>query len=178
MKRFEFGRMSIMASVATVCLGVLIALSLARGASPNDVTCTVVTPVPHIFNAYDPTDATADLTIPTGSISVECDNTTSALRRVTFNLTLHTSPLLLSDGKGNTLTYGLYTNSPPTTPWNTTNKVTCTYDVAKNTKLQSACSFYGKIDKSQNVPAGVYKQNGLQVGGTWTCVPSAGAASC
>jgi spore coat protein U-like protein len=171
MKRFEFGRISILASLAMVFLGVMIALGVARGA--NDVVCTVVTPVNYAFNAYDPMSGT-DVTLPTGSISVECDNQSSSLRTVTFNLTLHTSPLVLSEPGGNTLTYGLYIDTPPTTPWNTTNKVTCSYAVAKNTKTQKACAFYGKITNSQNVPAGAYSQNGLQVGGTWSCSPATG----
>jgi spore coat protein U-like protein len=171
MKRFEFGRISILASLAMVCLGVMIALGVARGA--NTMVCTVVTPVNYVFNAYDPMSGT-DLTLPTGSVSVECDNQSSGLRTVTFNLTLNTSPLVLTEPGGNTLTYGLYTDTPPSTPWNTTNTVTCSYAIAKNTKSQKACPFYGKIGNSQNVPAGLYEQKGLQVGGTYSCVPSSG----
>jgi spore coat protein U-like protein len=171
MKQFEFGRISILASLAMVCLGVMIALGVARGA--NTMACTVLTPVNYTFNDYDPTSGT-DQTLPTGSVSVECDNQSSTARVVTFNLTLLTSPLVLTDASGNTLAYGLYTDTPPKTPWNGTNAITCNLTLAKNFKDSKACSFYGKIGNSQNVPAGTYSQKSLQVGGTFSCAPSSG----
>jgi len=144
-------------------------------AANGSVTCAVVNTT-LTFNPYDPISGAAD-TLPTGTINVQCTSTSNSAITVTYSLTLAVSPARSMASGVNSLAYDLYTDSGRTVQWNTTNQVSCSFTVAANaTNQQSACSFYGKINGGQDVPAGTYTQTGLGVGGTWSCnpVPSQG----
>jgi spore coat protein U-like protein len=135
------------------------------------VTCSIVN-VTLVFNTYDPVGG-ADDTLPTGTVIVQCSSTANQAIDVTYSLTLDTStPRTLISG-ADTLTFDLFTDTTRGTPWNTTNKVSCTYTVAKNAvNQQSSCSFYPKIGGAQDVAAGTYTRSGIALGGTWSCNPA------
>jgi len=159
------------AAALSLALTALLVLPEQAGAAGGSVTCSVVSTTLS-FNAYDPISGTAD-TLPTGTITVQCTNTSNVVTSVTYNLTLATSPARAMAFGANNVTYDLYTDSARTIQWNTTNQVSCTlFNLAAKATNQQSCSFYGKIPGSQDVPAGTYTQTGLAVGGTWSCNPA------
>ena len=159
------------AAALSLALTTLLVFPEQAGAANGSVTCSVVSTTLG-FNTYDPISGTAD-TLPTGTINVQCTSTSNGAILVTYNLTLATSPARAMASGANSVTYDLYTDSARTIQWNTTNQVSCTFNLAANAANQQSpsCSFYGKIPGSQDVPAGTYTQTGLAVGGTWSCNP-------
>ncbi len=160
------------AAALSLALATLLVFPEQAGAFNGSVTCSVVSTTLK-FNAYDPISGTAD-TLPIGTINVQCTNTSNRVISVTYNLTLATSPARAMVSGVDNVTYDLYTDSAGTIRWDTTNQVSCTFNLAANAANQPSpfCSFYGNIPGSQDVPAGTYTQAGLAVGGTWSCNPA------
>jgi len=159
------------AAALSLALTTLLLFPEQAGAANGSVTCSVVSATLG-FNAYNPISGSAE-TLPPGSITVQCTSTSNSVITVTYNLTLATSPARAMASGANSVTYDLYTDSARTIQWNTTNQVSCTFNLAANVANQQSpsCSFYGTIPGSQDVPAGTYTQTGLAVGGTWSCNP-------
>ena len=162
-------------AMALLIFALCLVLPLPGYAANGAVTCVVANST-LAFNAYDPISGAADI-LPTGTINVLCSSTSNQAIIVSYSLTLATSPTRAMASGADSLSYDLYTDIARTIPWNTTNTVGCTAVLAaKSINQQIACTFYGRIPGSQNVPAGTYTQTGLAVGGTWSCnpVPSGG----
>lgn len=151
-------------------VAVLLLLLPGLAFAVNGVVSCSVSNFTYNFNAYDPIGG-ADDTLPTGNVTVSCTSTSNQTIAVTVNLTLTVGTRSLAGPGGDSLSYDLYTNSAaPQTQWNTTNKLTCTFNVT-NPSTSTTCPFYGKITGGQNVRAGSYSQ-GVSVGGTWSCSPN------
>ncbi|BAY20616.1 hypothetical protein NIES2100_03580 [Calothrix sp. NIES-2100] len=147
--------MTAMAGSATSNLGVSASVT---------ANCTISTSA-LTFGAYDPVSANASSALTgTGSVTTACTSGASATITLGQGSNADTgstdaAPLrMMSDGGGNNLSYGLYTDAGHSTAWGNTSGTGVAHT---GTGTAAQITIYGSIAGGQNVPAGSYSDTVL-----------------